>query len=61
MDLSIDYTCPRCQRVIKQRLQDLAPGQGRFCAACHEHAVLTGDGLKLFSEQLARFCTPSHA
>jgi len=59
MELSINYSCPRCKQVIKQRLQDLAPGQGTFCAVCQEHAVLTVTGLEQFAEELEDYCAPA--
>lgn len=59
MELSINYSCPRCEQIIKQRLQDLAPGQGTFCAVCQEHAVLTVSGLKQFAEELKHYCAPA--
>lgn len=45
MELSIDYECPACRKIIPRQLNALSLGEARACADCGATAELTAEGL----------------
>ncbi|MBE0595666.1 MAG: hypothetical protein IH614_00190 [Desulfuromonadales bacterium] len=56
MDLSIDYQCPACGKVLPLKLTEVAPGKLRKCSSCSTPVVLTDGGLQSLQRQLEEFC-----
>jgi len=56
MELTIDFTCPRCHQIAKLKLVDFTPGHSRLCRACHVPLDLTASNLQTLSRNLERYC-----
>lgn len=56
MELTVEYTCPRCHQIAKQKLVELTPGHSRQCKACQVPLELTGDNLRALSRDLEIYC-----
>lgn len=56
MELMIDFTCPRCHLIAKQRLIVLRPGHPRRCQACQIPLELTNANLRTLSRDLESYC-----
>lgn len=56
MDLTIEFTCPKCQLSPRYPLRDLAPGQQRNCPSCRERLELTRQNLAQLERNLETYC-----
>jgi hypothetical protein len=56
MELSIDYTCPRCGEITEQKLCELSPGRQRLCTPCQIPTELTPASLRRLATQLETDC-----
>ncbi len=41
--LAFDLQCPKCQRKLKQKVEDMQPGKSRRCPYCATVIEFTGD------------------
>lgn len=58
MELSLDFSCPRCAGTFPVSLAELAPGQRRLCPACNVDLQLTDGALRAFRQALETACRP---
>lgn len=56
MDLTIEFTCPKCRMSPRYSLRDLAPGQQRRCPICQESLELTRQNLAQLERNLEAYC-----
>jgi hypothetical protein len=52
MELSVDYECPACRKVMPRSLDLLSPGEERTCADCGTATELTAAGLAGLRQRL---------
>jgi hypothetical protein len=45
MELSVDYQCPACRRIIPREVKCLSPREVRACSECGTETELTLEGL----------------
>lgn len=58
MELTIDFECPACRKVLPRPVADIALGRGNPCAGCGTATELTEHGLIEFRRRLQRACAP---
>jgi len=59
MELTIDFECPACRKVLPRPVADIALGSRKPCAGCGTETELTEHGLIEFRRRLQRVCVPS--